>query len=193
VHVVFMNNRRTEALASDCREILRCIRCGACMNICPVYRQASGHAYRQVYPGPVGAVLDPLLAGPGHFAEYADLPRASSLCGACSEVCPVDIPLHDLLVRHRVRAIDEGARAANLGTPAMGGWARIATMPSAWRASMRASKAMNYVPLELLPLYPVKAWLEQRTLPEWRGGRFRDWMRERRRTPGSGSEGEGDG
>ena len=179
VHVIFLNNRRTEALASDCREILRCIRCGACMNICPVYRQTSGHAYRQVYPGPVGAVLDPLLAGPGRFAELADLPRASSLCGACTSVCPVNIPLHDLLVRHRVRATEENAKAANLGTPAMGGWARMATMPTAWRASMRASKAMNYLPLDMLPLYPLRAWLEQRTLPEWRGGKFRQWWRER--------------
>jgi L-lactate dehydrogenase complex protein LldF len=192
VHVVFLNNHRTEVLASDCRQILRCIRCGACMNICPVYRQTSGHAYRQVYPGPVGAVLDPLLAGPERFAELADLPRASTLCGACSEVCPVDIPLHDLLVRHRTRAVRQKTRAANLGTPGLGAWARIATMPSAWRASMRASRALNHVPLDLLPLYPLRAWLAERTLPEWRGGRFRAWM-EARETPGPSDDADGGG
>ena len=68
------------------------------MNVCPVYRQTSGHAYRSVYPGPVGAVLSPLLAGK-RFPELADLPKASSLCGACNEVCPVDIPIPDLLLR----------------------------------------------------------------------------------------------
>jgi L-lactate dehydrogenase complex protein LldF len=189
VHVVFLDNHRTDALASDCREILRCIRCGACMNICPVYRQSSGHAYRQVYPGPVGAALDPLLAGHDRFAEFADLPRASTLCGACSEVCPVDIPLHELLVRHRARAVREKTRAANLGTPGMGAWARVATMPSVWRASMRASRAMNHLPLDLLPLHPLRAWLEQRTLPASRGGRFREWLasRDGRR---AGEEGE---
>ena len=179
VHVVFLNNHRTDALASDCREILRCIRCGACMNVCPVYRQASGHAYRHVYPGPVGAVLDPLLAGRDGFAAVADLPRASTLCGACAEVCPVNIPLQDLLVRHRARAVREKARAANLGTPSMGAWARLATMPGAWRAGMRVGRALNHLPLERLPVYPVRAWCDQRTLPEWRGGRFREWLRRR--------------
>ena len=87
MHVIFVDNGRTQVLASECRDILRCIRCGACLNVCPVYRQASGHAYRSVYPGPVGAVLSPLLAGK-HFPELADLPKASSLCGACNEVCP---------------------------------------------------------------------------------------------------------
>ncbi len=84
MHVIFLDGGRSEILAGDAREILRCIRCGACLNVCPVYRQASGHAYRGVYSGPVGAVLTPLLAGE-RFADFADLPRASSLCGACNE------------------------------------------------------------------------------------------------------------
>ena len=75
MHVVFVDNNRTGVLASECREILRCIRCGACLNVCPVYRQVSGHAYRSIYPGPLGAVLSPLLAG-GHFADKAVLPKA---------------------------------------------------------------------------------------------------------------------
>jgi L-lactate dehydrogenase complex protein LldF len=179
MHLVFMNNHRTEALGTPFSSALRCIRCGACMNVCPVYRQTSGHAYRNVYPGPIGAVLDPILAGPEGFAEQADLARASTLCGACNEVCPVNIPIPDLLVRHRTRAVEENARIANLGTPPMGGWARLATSPRTWRAGMNASNAMNYVPLDLLPVYPVRAWLEQRELPDWRGGHFRSWMRKR--------------
>ena len=100
MHVVFVDNGRTDVLATECRDILRCIRCGACLNVCPVYRQAGGHAYRSVYPGPVGAVLSPLLLGK-RFPEKADLPKASSLCGACNEVCPVNIPIPDLLLRLR--------------------------------------------------------------------------------------------
>ncbi len=185
MHVIFMNNHRTEALGTAFSPALRCIRCGACMNVCPVYRQVSGHAYRNVYPGPIGAVLDPILAGPDDFASQADLPRASTLCGACNEVCPVDIPIPDLLVRHRERAVEEKAKQANQGTPPMGGWARLASRPRTWRAAMNASNAMNYVPLDLLPVYPVRAWLEQRELPEWRGGRFRAWFRKRSRTGGT--------
>ncbi|HEY5079026.1 MAG TPA: lactate utilization protein B, partial [Opitutaceae bacterium] len=106
-HIVFVDNGRTDVLASDCRDILRCIRCGACLNVCPVYRQAGGHAYRSVYPGPVGAVLSPLMLGKG-FAKMADLPKASSLCGACHEVCPVNIEIPDLLLRLRDKAHVEG-------------------------------------------------------------------------------------
>jgi len=119
MHVILVDNGRTEVLASDCRDILRCIRCGACLNVCPVYRQASGHAYRSVYPGPVGAVLSPLLMG-DKFAEKADLPKASSLCGACNEVCPVNIPIPDLLLRLRARAKEENIPSP--GTPPMGAW-----------------------------------------------------------------------
>lgn len=78
--------------------MLRCIRCGACMNICPVYRHISGHGYGSVYPGPMGAVLTPLFKG---YDVAGDLPYASTLCGACTENCPVAIPLHELLMEHR--------------------------------------------------------------------------------------------
>lgn len=80
------------------------IRCAACINVCPVYRHIGGHAYGSIYPGPIGAVLTPLLGG---YDEYKDLPYASSLCGACTEACPVKIPLHDLLIKHRSRIVEE--------------------------------------------------------------------------------------
>lgn len=179
MHVVFVDNGRSGVLASDCREILRCIRCGACLNVCPVYRQATGHAYRSVYSGPMGAVLSPLLAGEG-FAKFADLPKASSLCGACSEVCPVDIPIPDLLLRLRARGKREKAPLASVGTPPMGAWSFIASHPEAWKAALAAGRALNLVPHCAIPLPALKAWESCRTLPPWRGGEFRRWMRERR-------------
>jgi L-lactate dehydrogenase complex protein LldF len=178
MHVIFVDNGRSEVLASECKEILRCIRCGACMNVCPVYRQASGHAYRTVYPGPVGAVLSPLLAGK-KFPELADLPKASSLCGACNEVCPVDIPIPDLLLRLRDKGKREGAPLAAAGTPPMGAWALLATQPTAWKAALFGGKIINYLPTKLLPIPPLRAWENTRDLPKWQGGEFRKWMKGR--------------
>jgi L-lactate dehydrogenase complex protein LldF len=177
MHVVFVDNGRTDVLASECRDILRCIRCGACLNVCPVYRQAGGHAYRSVYPGPVGAVLSPLLLGK-RFPEKADLPKASSLCDACNEVCPVNIPIPDLLLRLRDRAHREGIPSP--GTPPMGAWAILATQPVAWRAALAAGRIMNVLPTGLIPVPALRAWESQRVLPPWRGGEFRKWLKMRR-------------
>ena len=177
MHVIFVDNGRTDVLASDCREILRCIRCGACLNVCPVYRQAGGHAYRSVYPGPVGAVLSPLLLGK-RFPEKADLPKASSLCGACNEVCPVDIPIPDLLLRLRDKAHAEGVPSP--GTPPMGAWAVMASQPAAWKAALAAGRLMNHIPTRLIPVPSLRAWASNRDLPPWRGGDFRRWLKARR-------------
>ena len=176
MHVVFMDNGRSDILASNCREILRCIRCGACQNVCPVYRQSSGHAYRSTYGGPVGAVLSPLLAGE-RFSEFADLPKASSLCGACNEVCPVDIPIPDLLLRLRDKSKREGVPSA--GAIPMSPFATLASTPSLWRTAMTMSKAMNHLPVQVAPIRPLQDWLGQRTLPEFRGGEFRKWFKAR--------------
>ncbi len=178
VHVVFVDNGRTDVLASDCRDILRCIRCGACLNVCPVYRQAGGHAYRSVYPGPVGAVLSPLMLGK-RFPEKADLPKASSLCGACNEVCPVDIPIPDLLLRLRDKAHAEGVPSP--GTPPMGAWALLATQPAAWRAALAGGHLLNHLPTRLIPVPALRAWESKRELPPWRGGEFRKWLKMRRK------------
>jgi len=176
MHVVFMDNGRSNVLASNCREILRCIRCGACQNVCPVYRQASGHAYRSPYGGPVGAVLSPLLFG-DKFAEYADLPKASSLCGACNEVCPVDIPIPDLLVKLRDQA--KRLHIFSPGAPPLTGFATLATSPKLWRSAMKLTPIANRFPIDELPIRPLSDWCNQRTLPEFRGGSFRKWMSER--------------
>lgn len=176
MHVVFLDNGRTDVLASNCSEILRCIRCSACQNVCPVYRQASGHAYRSPYGGPVGAVLSPILFG-RHFPDLADLPKASSLCGACQEVCPVDIPIPDLLLRLRDKGKKE--KAPSRGAPPMAPFAKLAGSPLFWRTAMTMSKAMNHLPIHVAPVAPLRNWLDQRTLPEWRGGNFRKWLRNR--------------
>ena len=101
LHVVVLDGGRSAALGTEFSPALHCIRCGACLNVCPVYRQVGGHAYDSVYSGPIGAVLTPLLKPEDPAAR--ELPEASSLCGACTEICPVRIPLHDLLLQLRHR------------------------------------------------------------------------------------------
>ena len=110
LHVIVLDNGRSRQLGDrEVGDVLNCIRCGACLNVCPVYRQIGGHAYGSVYPGPIGAVLTPLLQPESKRA--AELAGASSLCGACLETCPVKIPLHDMLVIQRQRNV-----AARRGT-----------------------------------------------------------------------------
>jgi iron-sulfur cluster protein len=107
VVVVLLDNGRTRALAQEVgRQALRCIRCSACLNVCPVYERVGGHAYGSVYPGPIGAILNPLLKGVGHDAQTDSLPYASSLCGACFDVCPVRIDIPEVLVDLRAQVVD---------------------------------------------------------------------------------------
>jgi L-lactate dehydrogenase complex protein LldF len=107
VHVVLLDNGRTNALADEVgRQALRCIRCSACLNVCPVYERTGGHAYGSVYPGPIGAILNPLLKGLGHDEQVDSLPYASSLCGACFEACPVRIDIPSVLVDQRAKVVD---------------------------------------------------------------------------------------
>ncbi|MFT5467294.1 MAG: L-lactate dehydrogenase complex protein LldF [Verrucomicrobiales bacterium] len=179
-YVIFVDNGRTDVLASDYKEILRCIRCGACLNVCPVFRQSGGHAYRSVYPGPVGAVLTPLLRH-AEYPEYADLPKASSLCGACKEVCPVDIPIPDMLLKLRDKAKTEKAGEAMKGSPPMGMWSILATQPTAWKSAMKMSNLANLAPLQLVPMPALQRWISNRDLPKFRGGKFRKWLKTRRK------------
>ena len=104
-HVVLMDNARTEILADEeARQTLNCIRCGACQNACPVYRQTGGHAYGSVYAGPIGAILTPQLQEMQHAQS---LPYASSLCGACYEVCPVKINIPEVLIHLRNKVVKQ--------------------------------------------------------------------------------------
>jgi L-lactate dehydrogenase complex protein LldF len=122
LHVVVLDNRRRALLGTPYEEMLACIRCGACLNVCPVYRYVSGHAYDAVYSGPMGKVLTPLLSAGDHGR---DLPGGSTLCGACTEACPVQIPLADMLVRLRADLRDPGpfvpARPAGAVAPSRHG------------------------------------------------------------------------
>ena len=112
-HLVLVDNGRTEILGSEYRETLRCIRCGACLNACPIYRKIGGHAYGSVYPGPIGALITPLFKG---LREFKDLPQASSLCGACYEACPVkiNIPKYLTLMRRDINRTHLNSRVERL-------------------------------------------------------------------------------
>ena len=122
VHVVLLDNGRTRALADEVgRQALRCIRCSACLNVCPVYERTGGHAYGSVYPGPIGAILNPLLRGVGEDEQVDSLPYASSLCGACYEVCPVRIDIPSVLVDLRAQVVDAHRSSPGQGPEARGG------------------------------------------------------------------------
>ena len=115
VHIILLDNGRSRMLAHPMtRQSLACIRCGACLNACPVYQQIGGHAYGSVYPGPIGAVITPQLIG---ISKARQLPYASSLCGACREVCPVKIDIPELLLHLRAE-ITEGRQAEREGAGA---------------------------------------------------------------------------
>jgi L-lactate dehydrogenase complex protein LldF len=124
-HVVLLDNGRSALLGTELQDILRCIRCGACMNHCPVYGAVGGHAYGWVYPGPMGAVLTPTLIG---VEEASDLPNASTFCGRCEQVCPMRIPLPKLMRHYRERAFDKGLTPP-LPRMALAMWAFVAKRP----------------------------------------------------------------
>ena len=140
-HLVLLDNGRTAALADETgRQALHCIRCSACLNVCPVYERTGGHAYGSVYPGPIGAVLSPQLTG---VEDNASLPYASSLCGACYDACPVKIDIPSLLVHLRARHVEETARAHRVPSPeavtmAAASW--VMASPARWAAAQGASR-----------------------------------------------------
>ncbi|WP_043180023.1 lactate utilization protein B [Streptomyces sp. NRRL F-5123] len=196
-HLVLLDNGRTDTLADATgRQALRCIRCSACLNVCPVYERAGGHAYGSAYPGPIGAILTPQLRGTGTALD-ASLPYASSLCGACYEVCPVAIDIPEVLVSLRER-VAEGGEVTRAGVrttikPAKGHAAERAAMragrwaldhPAAWRTTQRLALGSRALHPRRLPGRAAKAWTASRELPELPGQSFREWWRQRERRAG---------
>jgi len=135
MHIVLVDNRRTDMLGGDMREMLRCIRCGACMNHCPVYSVIGGHPYGGTYPGPMGSVLTPALTS---LEEAGDLPNACTLNGRCQEVCPVKIPLTDMMRAMRERQWRQGLTKAR-SRWAIRAWAALARRPLIYRLATRAA------------------------------------------------------
>ena len=179
-HVVLLDNGRSRLVGGEFQDMLRCIRCGACMNHCPVYQAVGGHAYGWVYPGPIGAVLDPHFIG---IEEARHLPNASTLCGRCESVCPMRIPLPSLLRRWRERAHEARVvpPAERLG---MALWAFAAMRPWLYRpAASLAARLLAILGgrrrrLRRAPL--AAAWTADRDLPAPEGRTFAaEWRRRR--------------
>ncbi|KOG52534.1 (4Fe-4S) protein [Streptomyces griseoflavus] len=191
-HLVLLDNGRTDTLADTVgRQALRCIRCSACLNVCPVYERAGGHAYGSAYPGPIGAILTPQLRGTASELD-ASLPYASSLCGACYEVCPVAIDIPEVLVHLRERVV-QGGKVTRRGVktvlkPAKGHAAERAAMraagfafdhPGVLRAGQRLAGRTRRLHPRRLP-GPGHAWSDTRDLPPVPAESFRDWWRRTR-------------
>ncbi len=178
LHLILMDNGRSNLLGTDFEEALYCIRCGACLNVCPVYRQTGGHAYGSTYSGPIGAVITPLLKG---TKEAKDLPFASSLCGACWEACPVGIPLHELLLKLRNRQVDEGVRD-RAETLVFKGFENTMRSPALFKISGKAGR-LAQKPLvrgeAIGPMPgPMGAWTQYRDLPALAKKSFRELWKE---------------
>jgi L-lactate dehydrogenase complex protein LldF len=188
VHVVLLDNGRTRVLADGVgRQALRCIRCSACLNVCPVYERTGGHAYGSVYPGPIGAILNPLLRGVGQAGPAGEqldsLPYASSLCGACYEVCPVAIDIPSILVDLRAKVVDSH-RGGVPKLEAVTMKAAAATLASSRRLAI--AERFTRTGLGLGRRVGAKRWTEARDLPAAPAESFRAWWR---RTDGGRSDG----
>ncbi|MCM1947168.1 lactate utilization protein [Streptomyces sp. G2] len=179
-HLVLLDNGRTGALADEVgRQALRCIRCSACLNVCPVYERAGGHAYGSVYPGPIGAILTPQLRGTASEVD-ASLPYASSLCGACYEVCPVAIDIPEVLVHLRGRVADRGGPGHRLKKAAVRAATWVLDHPGVLAAGERVASRTRGLHPKRLPGPGARQWSESRDLPELPAEPFRDWWKKNR-------------
>jgi L-lactate dehydrogenase complex protein LldF len=179
-HVIILDNGRTNVLGSEFQDMLRCIRCGACLNHCPVYNAIGGHAYGWVYPGPIGAVVTPALIG---IEKAAHLPNASTFCGRCEEVCPMRIPLPRMLRHWREQEFERHLQPASMRW-GLGLWAWVARRPALYRlATALAARIMSNQGhgkgrLSSLPL--AGGWTQNRDLPAPQGKTFHQLWKERR-------------
>jgi L-lactate dehydrogenase complex protein LldF len=173
-HLVLIDAGRTATLADQVgRQALRCIRCSACLNVCPVYERAGGHAYGSAYPGPIGAILTPQLRGMDSALD-ASLPYASTLCGACYQACPVRIDIPQILVHLRAQAARLPGHRAERAALRAARW--IMVNPKRFAAAQRAAIRTRRLHPARLP-GPAAAWTTTRTLPRLPDQSFRDWWK----------------
>jgi L-lactate dehydrogenase complex protein LldF len=181
VHLVLLDNGRTATLADETgRQALHCIRCSACLNVCPVYERTGGHAYGSVYPGPIGAILSPQLTG---VEDNASLPFASSLCGACYDACPVKINIPEVLVHLRARHVEEQRERHRLPGPeaiTMAAAAWVMAEPRRYATAQRATRVGRVLAfggrgsIRSLPP-PLSRWTASRDAPRPPKETFREW------------------
>ncbi len=173
LHIVLLDNGRTNALADEVgRQALHCIRCSACLNVCPVYTRTGGHAYGSVYPGPIGAILTPQLRG---IENAASLPFASSLCGACYEVCPVKIDIPGVLLHLRTKAVEAKPDQAEKAAMRAAAW----TFGSEKRLALAQRSGRMFQPFARFVPGPLHAWTRARELPRMPRETFREWWSRR--------------
>ena len=172
-HLVIVDNGRSSILGAKFNDILRCIRCGACMNTCPAYRHIGGQGYASIYPGPVGAVLTPLLEG---YRDFSFLPHVCSLCTACDYVCPVKIPLSGLIRRHREEMVKQ--RIPPIGERiVINTFNMVNSHPLLWKVGMSVGAHMAHWLINngRMPINigPIREWTRERDLPAGDGESFR--------------------
>jgi L-lactate dehydrogenase complex protein LldF len=177
-HVILLDNHRTELLAdAEQRDALHCIRCGACLNACPIFRNVGGHTYATTYSGPIGSVITPHLRG---LQDWKHLSNASSLCGGCTEACPVKIDLHHHLLHNRRNAAKE--KPAFFERLAYQIFGFVANRPTLWAIGKKIGRFGQ--PLQNLvngsAFDPAKAWTQTRDLPPLAKESFKDWWRNRK-------------
>ena len=193
VHIVIMDNGRHTLINTEFEAMLRCCRCGACLNICPVYRHITGHGYGSIYPGPMGIVLTAALEG---YDNLGGMPFACSLCGACAEHCPVEIPLHDLIRQHRINMVEEHknnpvevpifkglelmwSNRAVYGTAMAAGRPIMKALADGEKGAMDESSA--WIPI-------VKGWTSKRDFDVLAPELFRTWFKKHKKERNAGSE-----
>ncbi len=183
-HLVLLDNGRTKILGGPLRESLFCIRCGACLNACPIYRNIGGHAYGGTYAGPIGAVLTPLYDG---LKANHHLPHASSLCGACQAACPVKIAIPEMLIKLREQLHHEPGELTFVERMAYGVWARMMRSPAlyrlgTWMATRTAGRIWSSRWMRRLP-GGLGGWTSSRDFPAPAPTRFRDWWESEGKEP----------
>ncbi len=181
-YLILLDNGRSDIYGSEYSEALACIRCGACLNACPVYQNVGGHTYGWVYPGPIGAIITPLLKG---IENAAPLPFASSLCGACKQACPVDINIPDMLLSLRHDLQDVQDPIWQVGMKAYGfGFSHPLLYEMGGKVASAVTHAISDegegVPSGLPLPYPLDGWSKSRDFPPFAEQSFHDWWRQHR-------------